>query len=178
MIIRLAAATVALVLTAGVVTGCSDPAGPAEPTPAFTSEAEAFAAAEATYRAYVDALNQVDLSDPETFEDVYAWTTGDANAGERKSLTDMHASGWSVSGETLITAFAPADFDAANAPNVTAEVCTNVQDIAVVDASGKSVVSADRPPTQSAIVLFTSEPTSPTGLLIAEISSGGEACTS
>ncbi len=54
----------------------------------FASEEEAFAAAEETYRAYVDALNQVDLSDPETFEAVYAWTTGDANADERK---DAHS---------------------------------------------------------------------------------------
>jgi hypothetical protein len=178
VILRLVAATVALVLTAGAVTGCSDPAGPAEPTPAFTSEAEAFAAAEATYRAYVDALNQVDLSDPETFEDVYAWTTGDANAGERKSLTEMHASGWTVDGDTRITAFVPTRFEPRDAPTVTAEVCTNVEDIAVIDESGTSVVSPDRPPTQSAVVAFDPEPASPTGLLISEIDSGGEACTS
>ena len=53
--------------------GCTTPE-PTDPTPtptsAFASEEEAFAAAEATYRAYVDALNEVDLSDPETFEPV------------------------------------------------------------------------------------------------------------
>ncbi len=84
MNLRLAAAAAALALAAVAVTGCSTPAGAPKPTPAFSSEAEAFAAAEATYRAYVDALNAVDLSDPSTFEDVYSWTTGDANAGARR----------------------------------------------------------------------------------------------
>ena len=69
--------------------------------PLFTSEADAFAAAEETYRAYVDALNQVDLSDPETFEDVYAWTTGDANADARETFSQMHADGWTVQGDTV-----------------------------------------------------------------------------
>src|SRR5690349_14748370 len=95
----LAAVSVALAAT---LAGCA-PAVPApEPTPTFSSEAEAFAAAEATYREYVKALNAVDLSDPETFEAVYSWTTGDARAGEREALTRMHADGWEVNGTTSI----------------------------------------------------------------------------
>ncbi len=79
---RSAAVVVALAVTLGA-TACQPEPTPTPTGPAFASEDEAFAAAEETYRAYVDALNQVDLSDPETFEAVYAWTTGEANAGEK-----------------------------------------------------------------------------------------------
>ncbi len=86
MIARLISGLLGTILLLGVLTGCGAAGEPRASTPAplFSSEAEAFAAAEATYRAYVDALNQVDLSDPETFEAVYAWTTGDANATDRE----------------------------------------------------------------------------------------------
>ncbi len=92
------------VLTVGmlaVLAACAPAPAPSPTTsPTFSSEAEAFAAAEATYRAYVDALNAVDLADPRTFEPVYAWTTGPANAEARRSFSQMHADGWVVSGET------------------------------------------------------------------------------
>ena len=95
---RAASIVIAAMLAVGALAGC----GPTDPTPTptptgFASEAEAFAAAEATYRAYVDALNQVDLSDPSTFEEVYRWTTGDANAAIRTSLSSMAAENWTVS---------------------------------------------------------------------------------
>src|SRR5690349_10893189 len=91
-------------LLAIALTGCASPPD-ATPTPGFASEAEAFAAAEKTYRAYVDALNEVDLSDPDTFEAVYSWTTGEANAGERKTLSQMYADGWEVEGQTRLREF-------------------------------------------------------------------------
>ncbi len=87
MLVRVASVTLSLALVIAVATGCRPEPEPSPSGPAFATEAEAFAAAEETYRAYVDALNQVDLSDPETFEAVYAWTTGDANANERRTLT-------------------------------------------------------------------------------------------
>ncbi len=87
MLRRVAAVTVALAMVVPLATGCQPDPAPSPTGPAFATEEEAFAAAEETYRAYVDALNQVDLSDPETFEAVYAWTTGDANASERKTLS-------------------------------------------------------------------------------------------
>lgn len=85
MISRFAAAAFALAVVLGMTTGCQP-----EPTPIalqsdLRNRGKAFAAAEG-YRAYVDVLNQVDLSDPATFEAVYAWTTGEANAGARKSF--------------------------------------------------------------------------------------------
>ena len=54
-------------MLAVLMSGCAaDPSVEPTPTPTFANEDEAFAAAEATYRAYVDALNQVDLADPAT----------------------------------------------------------------------------------------------------------------
>ena len=101
MIRRAAAAAIVLALALGMTTACQPDPAPSASGPIFANEEEAFAAAEETYRAYVDALNQVDLSDPETFEAVYAWTTGEANAGARKSLLEMHADGWTVTGATV-----------------------------------------------------------------------------
>ncbi len=105
MISRVVAVTFALAMVIGMTTACQPEPEPSPSTPVFATEEEAFAAAEETYRAYVDALNQVDLSDPETFEPVYAWTTGDANANERETLSQMHADGWEVTGLTVVAEF-------------------------------------------------------------------------
>lgn len=167
MISRLAAATVALVLTVAVATGCSSPAPAPEPSPTFTSEDQAFAAAEATYRAYVDALNQVDLSDPSTFEGVYAWTTGDFYAGERKTLSRMHANGWTVSGQTIverIDRLASGDLRR----TVTLGACANVATVVLVDSNGTSRVDASRPDVQSTKVSLV-KGASPTGYLVSDV---------
>ncbi|WP_106813744.1 hypothetical protein [Microbacterium timonense] len=156
------------VIAAGVallvaLSGCTTPAPEPTPTPAFTSEEEAFAAAEETYRAYVDALNQVDLSDPETFEPVFALTTGEANANERKSLSQMHADGWNVAGATDVTRFFGESYKDGI---VEAVICSDVSDVKVTDASGQSKVSTDRPDVYALRVSFTPGST-PNGLAVA-----------
>ncbi|MFB8147318.1 hypothetical protein ACFC1W_11310 [Microbacterium sp. NPDC056003] len=152
---------------AAILAGCA-PASEQAPTStgAFADEAEAFAAAEETYRAYVDALNAVDLSDPATFEDVYAWTTGELNTQERQQLSQMHADGWVVDGSTVITNFVGDELNADELPTVVATVCSNVEGVTVVDAEGNSVVGSDRPEVYTLTVNFDSDSTSPTGLLI------------
>jgi len=163
-------------LLALALAGCTTPEPP-EPTstPAFTSEAEAFAAAEETYRAYVDALNAVDLSDPETFEAVYALTTGEANAGERRSLTTMHADGWQVAGQTLIRSV---DLESAetSAGTVILAVCSDVSGVSVLDANGESVVSTDRPPLQASSVTLAVGAGPSESLLISAIEGGDHEC--
>lgn len=138
----------ALCVAAAVMSGCSTPAAPVDPAPVFSSDAEAFAAAEATYRAYVDALNDVDLSDPETFEPVFALTTGEANAGARKSFSQMHADGWVVSGESSIPLLSARTWDPAGNV-VTFDVCLDVSEVALIDAAGTSRVQPDRPDVQT-----------------------------
>src|SRR3546814_3928687 len=88
MLARSARALAVLALVGAAATGCVGTPEPRETTPTPLSDAEAFAAAEETYRAYVDALNQVDLSDPATFEPVYALTTGDLNSQDRRNFSD------------------------------------------------------------------------------------------
>nr|WP_246414399.1 hypothetical protein [Microbacterium thalassium] len=153
-----------LALAAGLLAGCATDPEPVEPTPAFATEEEAFAAAEATYRAYVDALNRVDLSDPATFEDVYAWTTGEANANERESLSGMHANGWTVSGETVVVWVEGTASDDSTTVTV---ACTSVGSVAVVDATGDSVVDSERADHYALQLEMTYSRESPTGLFIA-----------
>ncbi|MFB8386022.1 hypothetical protein ACFC3F_02660 [Microbacterium sp. NPDC055910] len=155
-------AVCALALALG---GCATSPHPAEPPPAFSSEAEAFAAAEETYRAYVDALNQVDLSDPATFEAVYAWTTGEANANERRSFSEMHAAGLTVSGISRYDAFNPVSF-AASEGVVIVELCMDVSDVDLLDQSQTSVVPGSRPDLQPAVVTFHQSDATATGLWI------------
>lgn len=154
-------------LCAALLTGCAaDPIADATPTPSFTSEADAFAAAEATYRAYVEALNQVDLADPETFEAVYAWTTGEANAGARELFSRMHADGEVVSGDSRVSKVVPAP--APFSESVTVDVCVDVSAVDVRDAEGVSVVASDRVDVQRMRLTFVPRPTE-SGLAISSI---------
>lgn len=162
---RRASLAVALVCAGALaMSGCSGAPAPAKTTPLFASEDEAFAAAEKTYRAYVDALNQVDLSDPKTFEPVFAWTIGDANSEERKTFSAMHADGWIVSGMTRTTKFIPS-LVTLRPVAVTAQVCSDVSDVAVVNGDGVSQVAPDRPDKYVLEVGFEAAHT-PTGLAI------------
>ena len=164
------AAVLSGVLVLGLA-GCTQPE-PAEPTPttAFSSDEEAFAAAEETYRAYVDALNQVDLSDPETFEAVYGWTTGEANAEARKTFSKMHADGWTVSGVSIATEVEPRLAGDGESGDIVLAVCLDVANVALVDGGGNSMVSADRPDVQSMLVSLEPSMATDTGMAIGQFS--------
>lgn len=160
-----AVAAVALALT----TACTPAPGP-QPSPSptgFASEEEAFAAAEETYRAYVDALNQVDLSDPETFEPVYALTTGNFHEDERKLFSEYHAEGYVVSGESTVALVEPLTWEK-NVQTATLAACVDVSEVELVDSEGKSLVSPDRVDIQSTLVTLTASSTS-TDWLIRDI---------
>lgn len=152
---RAAAALVASALLALLaLTGCSPDAAPSPtPTPLFASEDEAFAAAEATYRAYNDALNAVDPADPATFEAVFENTTGDFQAVDRENLSVMHAEGLTISGENAVVGFRPLDatttFD-----ELHARICIDVSSVQILDKSGASRVAPDRAPIYVADVTF------------------------
>lgn len=166
MIRRAAAAAIVLALALGMTTACQPDPAPSASGPIFANEEEAFAAAEETYRAYVDALNQVDLSDPETFEAVYAWTTGEANANERTTLSQMHADGWLVAGSTAIDGFRGTNAELSDPIVISAVVCSDVSDVTVVDSDGQSVVSEQRPEVYALSVEFVESDATNTGLAI------------
>ena len=165
---RATSIVIAAMLGVGALAGC----GPTDPTPTptptgFASEAEAFAAAEATYRAYVDALNQVDLSDPSTFEEVYRWTTGDANAAIRTSLSSMAAENWTVSGESTVTVVELSAINgAAGRDKVALAVCVDVSRVNVIDADGISQVESDRRDEEPLTVSLEYSAKAPYGALI------------
>ncbi len=154
-------------LAAAVLTACTPEAAPTPtPTPHFTSDQQAYAAAEQTYRNYVDAINGVDMSDPATFEDVYMWATGDARDSDKKNLSSFHAEGVSITGDSKIKLIEPASADLA-AQTVEIYVCLDVSAVKVFDKSGNSLVAEDRPDVQQNVISFEASAASPTGLLVA-----------
>jgi hypothetical protein len=161
-----------VVLAAAVLlVGCA-PQPDATPTPSatalpFATDEEAFAAAEATYRAYVDALNEVDLQDPATFEAVYAWTTGELLAEERRTFSQMHADGWTVTGNSEVT-FVTGQHVRRRSVEVAA--CLRVAEVRLADSAGTSVISPDRPDQSVVRVVLDAARSSPNGLLISAIS--------
>ena len=163
---RILSALAAALLAGALTVGCTPTPEPSPTPTGFATEEEAFAAAEETYRAYVDALNAVDLSDPETFEDVYAWTTGEANAGERKSLSDLHARGLTVGGATRIVSFTPVTFKG-DPPLVQARVCSDVSEVTLIDQDGSSAVGPDRRDAYALDVVLEESVATETGLAIA-----------
>jgi hypothetical protein len=177
MLARLVAATAAVALVVGLA-ACQPEPQPSASGPVFASEEEAFAAAEETYRAYVDALNQVDLSDPETFEAVYAWTTGELNATDRKNFSSWHADGYEKSGDAVITAMTGAEVRGleTSEPTVILDACYDVSGVDVRDGEGVSIVSPDRPAVQSLSVTFAPADTSTR--LIVESITGSESSQS
>ncbi|WP_349310537.1 hypothetical protein [Microbacterium sp. MM2322] len=155
MIARRSAVLVATVTLAAVLSACTPAAAPTPtptPTPTgFASKEEAFAAAEATYRAYVDALNEVDLSDPATFEPVYALMSGDAVNKERKTLSEYHAERLTVRGESKISRLEPIEWSP-DANRAQLASCVDVSKVDVLDSSGRSIVDDERPDVQSVLI--------------------------
>ena len=168
-----------LVCATALVAGCAPQPDPTPTqTAAFASEDEAFAAAEETYRAYVDALNNVDLSDPATFEDVYKWETGDALADEKKSLTQMHADAWVMDGVTKPGRATLVEYSPRSNELITIHVCMDVGDVKVQDADGNSLVSDTRPDVQPLEVALELEAASRTELVISRTAGSDQLCDS
>lgn len=141
-----------LLLAGATLAGCSPAPEPTpSPTAAFASEEESFAAAEETYRAYIDAFNAVDLQDPSTFDAIHAHTTGDYQTSEREQLSELNAEGYVRSGAIVVTAFAGLS---ASHDGVMARTCEDVRDVELRDASGASLVDPGRPPRYALNVTF------------------------
>lgn len=133
-------ATVVLITTVMTVAACAPTEEP-DPTPtaAFASDEEAFAAAEETYRAYVDALNAAREGgevDPLTFLVGDALTAGidGQRLIEDQSLT--------ITGQTVVVSFAgfSREIDV-----VAADVCIDVSETRVTAADGSDLTPASRP---------------------------------
>ncbi|MGB3375379.1 MAG: hypothetical protein WBA87_09585 [Microbacterium sp.] len=151
-------------LALGMLAACTpEPEPKPTKTALFSSDEEAFAAAEETYRAYTDAVNSVDTADPETFESVYAWLTGTALAPEKESLTLYHAESLTKTGLSTFDSFSPIS-NTAN--EIVAQLCLDTGDVDLVASDGKSALPSERAPRHGRKVIFVPASTS-TGLQIA-----------
>lgn len=150
----LVSATICTGMILAALVGCTPESNPSPtPTPAFASEAEAFAAAEEVYRAYNDALNAVDPSDPATFEPLFELSNGAFETADRKNLSIMHAEGHTTNGDAVILSFEGSS-TAAQLRTVTARVCLDVSAVLITDKSGASVVDPSRPSVYTLNVTF------------------------
>jgi len=124
--------------------GCTTPEPPEPtPTPAFASEEEAFAAAEATYRAYVDALNQLHAGADATPAptDYLIGTALEAELVTQRTLEEMHRS---LVGTAVVASFTATSLSTDHT-EIEAVVCLDVSDSRVIDADGDDVTPSERP---------------------------------
>jgi hypothetical protein len=137
-----------------------------EPTPTktalFTSDEEAFAAAEETYRAYTDAVNSTDLSDAHTIEPVYEMLTDPAESASRKNYSMYSAEKIRRTGNSKFDTFTPVSFENGL---ITARLCIDVSDVELLNSEGESVVPVDRLDRQPIEIELVAG-SSPTGLVI------------
>ncbi|MFD6698637.1 MULTISPECIES: hypothetical protein [unclassified Microbacterium] len=138
-------AGIAVVLVAAAVglVGCTPGPGPKPtPTPLFTSEAEAFKAAEQVYRDYVDAAN-ANRNGIET-PDSAKFLIGGALESSIDSARELHKQGLTLSGDIKLIWFSGVGYDSASS-KVEANACVDVSGTRVKDSSGSDVTPASRP---------------------------------
>lgn len=141
-------------LAFGMLAACA-PAPEPEPTETalFSSDEEAFAAAEETYQAYTDALNDVDTSDPNTFESVYQYSSGSFESADKENLSWMHAENLTLGGETRIIEFNGTQASS-DRTDLQARVCIDVSKVTLTNAAGESQVNPTRPDTYALDLTF------------------------
>lgn len=130
--------------------GCSTPTEPAEPTPSFTSEAQAFAAAEETYRAYVDALNQrrVDSTASPAPTDFLIGSALEVDLDTQRQLDEA---GLAIVGVTEILLVVP-EATSPSFDEIEISVCLDSSRTRVVDEAGTDVTPSDRASIVKALV--------------------------
>ena len=136
----------ALVAAAVGLTGCAPgPAPKPTPTPVFTSEADAFKAAEQVYRDYVDALGL--HNDGDSAADPNRFLGGAALEHSIEAERKRKADGLVLVGHTTVESFrgTNAAIDSSSA-TVVAEVCIDASQSSVQDRAGKDVTPEGRAP--------------------------------
>lgn len=154
MILR-ATATVLLAVSIIALTGClgSTPKPTPTPTAVFSSEEEAFAAAEETYRAYIDAVN-ARRADPQSRPDPQSFLIGEALEADIESQREADQLGIHLEGKSVVTSVTPVSADP-SVGDVVIQACYDSAGARVFNEAGEDVTIADRDATVLAEVHLT-----------------------
>lgn len=143
MITRTTAAVAAALLALALTACTPEPTPTPTPTPTgFSSEDEAFAAAEATYRAYIDAVN-ARRADPSSV-DPNEYLSGTALNDSIEAARKLDAAGLQVVGPALVESIKREE---ASTSSAVIAACIDSTQTRVLDQSGADVTPTDRPET-------------------------------
>lgn len=107
----------------------------------FTSEADAFKAAEQVFRDYINSVNSQEndpTSEPQRF------LAGKALEEDIASVRDLESSGKKIVGATVVSVYKSESY-ASESKTVTSFACLDVSATRIMDMSGKDVTPLDRP---------------------------------
>lgn len=133
-----------LIAVSVALTGCTPGAAPKPtPTPLFTSEADAFRAAERVFRQFVTAKNRTQNGDESV--DPQKYLAGPALEDDIRSLRDDRSSGTHIEGTSTVVSFELKQFDSASR-TVDGLACLDVSKSRLVGADGHDLTPPNRPP--------------------------------
>lgn len=137
------------------LTGClgSTPEPAPMPTAVFSSEEEAFAVAEETYRAYIDAVN-ARRANPRSEPDPQSFLVGEALEADISSQREADQLGIHIEGESVVTSVTLVSADPTSG-DVAIRACYDSTGARVVNEAGEDVTVADRDATVLAEVHLT-----------------------
>lgn len=142
-----------LVIAAALLSACT-PAPEPTPTasPAFASEEEAFAAAEETYRAYIQAVN----SEHDGAQDGSSlrFLTGEILEAEIANARDLDAAGIHIEGETKILEFNSIEAELGPPGEVKAQACLDISNARAINQAGEDVTTPGRSDLYAVTVTF------------------------
>jgi hypothetical protein len=154
------AITVALAVTGCVATpGGTKPTPSPSATPLFSSDEEALAAAEEAYAAYVSVTDAIFAEGGVGLDRLSEVATGSQLSIERTGLEEMANKGYRSTGATAfdhmeIQRYSEGLSDDAE---VVVYLCQDISAVDVLDSTGRSVVTEDRPNRISYEVSFDAE---------------------
>lgn len=126
------------------LSGCAPEASPTPaPTAAFASEAEAFAAAEEVYRAYIEAGNARRNGDAAANPQDYLVGTALKDAIDGQNY--LRERGIRLAGQIGVASFTGETAPQPDSPIVSAFVCVDISASRALDASGNDVTPPERP---------------------------------
>jgi hypothetical protein len=173
---RTGAAALTLVLTAALLAGCVPSATPVIPTatptatPVFASEAEALAAAEAAYKAYLKVSDEILKDGGKNPERLLSVATQKILDEELPGFAEARKRKWHGTGGTTVSKITVESYSP-TAPGgfgvIAVYACVDVSEVGFVDSRGKSVVSPERPDVTAFEATFDYQSSNPAGLILA-----------